>query len=38
MTTAHNHLARVGGFAPAQWAFGRQVDDLDNLAPGHPHI
>lgn len=32
MTTAHNHLARVGGFAPAQWAFGRQVDDLDNLA------
>ena len=32
MTTAHNHLARVGGFAPAEWAFGRQVDDLDNLA------
>ena len=32
MTTAHNHLSRVGGFAPAQWAFGRQVDDLDNVA------
>ena len=32
MTTAHNHLARSGVFAPAQWAFGRQVDDSDNVA------
>ena len=32
MTSAHNHMARVGGFAPSQWAFGRQVDNLDNIA------
>ena len=32
MTTAHNHMARVGGFAPSQWAFGRQADNLDNVA------
>ncbi len=23
MVSAHNHLDRVGGFAPAQWAYGR---------------
>ena len=32
MTSAHNHMARVGCFAPAQWAFGQQVEDLDNVA------
>lgn len=32
MTTAHNHMARIGGFAPSQWAFGRQMDNLDNIA------
>ena len=32
MCSAHNHVARVGGFSPAQWAFGRGVPDPDNLA------
>lgn len=32
MCAAHNHVARVGGFSPAQWAFGRDVPDPDNLA------
>ena len=27
MCGAHNRVARVGGFSPMQWAFGRDVDD-----------
>ena len=32
MCGAHNRIARVGGYAPNQWAFGRDVDERDNLA------
>ena len=32
MCAGHNHVARVGGFSPAQWAFGRDVPDPDNMA------
>ena len=32
MVCAHNNVARVGGYAPCQWAFGRFTEDLDNLA------
>ena len=32
MTTAHNHMAGIGGFAPSQWPFGRQMNNLDNIA------
>ncbi|CAE7569752.1 unnamed protein product [Symbiodinium microadriaticum] len=32
MVCAHNNGARVGGYAPCQWAFGRFTEGLDNLA------
>ena len=32
MCAAHNHVARVGGFSPAQWAFGRNVPELENMS------
>ena len=32
MCAAHNHVARVGGFSPAQWAFGRNIPELENMA------
>ena len=32
MCGAHNRIARIGGYAPNQWAFGRDVDERDNLA------
>ena len=34
MRGAHNRVARVGGYSPMQWAFGRDVDEDDssNLA------
>ena len=42
MTQAHNHVTRVGGYAPAQWAFGRSENVTINVAaassegiPGH---
>ncbi|CAK9015175.1 unnamed protein product [Durusdinium trenchii] len=42
MVQAHNHVIRVGGFAPAQWAFGRSESVSVNPAeacsegtPGH---
>ena len=42
MVQAHNHVVRVGGFAPAQWAFGRSESVSVNPAvacsegtPGH---
>ena len=31
MTAAHNNNARVGGYAPCQWAFGKFTEELDNL-------
>ena len=43
MAAAHNTEARVGGFAPIQWAWGRFPNDEDRLpitvnqhVPGHP--
>ena len=27
-----NHVARVGGYSPAQWAFGRNIPELENMA------
>ena len=42
MVQAHNHVTRVGGYAPAQWAFGRSENAKENVAaccseatPGH---
>ncbi|CAK9110706.1 unnamed protein product, partial [Durusdinium trenchii] len=42
MTQAHNHVTRVGGYAPAQWAFGRSASAKEDIAissseatPGH---
>ncbi|CAK9023215.1 unnamed protein product, partial [Durusdinium trenchii] len=42
MVQAHNHVTRVGGYAPAQWAFGRSENPKENVAascseatPGH---
>ena len=32
MCAAHNHVARVGGYSPAQWAFGRNIPELENMA------
>ena len=32
MTSAHNNMCRIGGYSPSQWAFGRQVDNADNVA------
>eukprot|EP00913_Durusdinium_trenchii_P001265 g1166.t1 len=32
MTSAHNNMRRIGGYSPSQWAFGRQVDNADNVA------
>lgn len=32
MRAAHNHVERVGGYSPAQWAFGRDVPAPENLA------
>jgi hypothetical protein len=32
MCGAHSRFARVGGYAPNQWAFGRDVDERGNLA------
>ena len=32
MCAAHNRVARVGGYSPAQWALGRDLEERDNLA------
>ena len=32
MVAAHNHVTRVGGYAPSQWVFGRSAEDVENLA------
>ena len=38
MVTAHDGLARVGGYSPQQWVFGRNFTDADRLHDGHgPH-
>ena len=32
MCGAHNRIARIGGYAPNQWAFGRDIEERENLA------
>ena len=34
MVAAHNSMARVGGFSPCQWVFGRDFTDADRLHDG----
>lgn len=32
--SAHNSMAKVGGFSPCQWVFGREFSDADRLHDG----
>ena len=31
MCAAHNRVARIGGYSPAQWALGRDLEERNNL-------